>query len=87
MRTEVVIQGANCPLCLNETLEALRAIPGVRSVDASSSRGCLVIVHDTTDEKALVAVMHTHLHGITKAGNEIVMTEVGPTVKLLGCCH
>lgn len=87
MRTEVVIQGANCPFCLNETLELLRATPGVQSVEASSSAGCLVVVHDSTDEETLVDLMHAHLHGIAKAGNEIVMTEVGPTVRILGCSH
>ncbi len=87
MRTEVAIDGADCSYCLNETLELLRAMTGVRSVEASSTSHCLVVDHDDIDLDALVAAMHQHLHGVGTSGTEIVMTEVGPTVRLLGCSH
>lgn len=87
MRTEVSIDGANCPQCLNETLEQLRMIPGVGSVEASSVHGCLVVDHNDLDVDGLVAAMHQHLHGVGRSGTEIVMTEIGPKVRVLGCRH
>jgi copper chaperone CopZ len=87
MRTEVTIDGADCPYCLNETIEHLRSMAGVQSVEASSVSRCLVVEHADLDVDALVAAMHEHLHGVGTSGTEIVMTEVGPTVRLLGCSH
>lgn len=87
MRTELIIEGANCPQCLNETLDRLRGLPGVRSAEASSVHGCLVVDHADLDVEDLVEAMQHHLHGVSRAGTEIVMTEIGPRVRSLGCAH
>jgi copper chaperone CopZ len=87
MRTEFIIEGADCGRCLNETLEHLQAVEGVRSAHASSADGCLVIEHDGVSVEELVRRLHDQLHGTELSGNEVVMTEVNPTVRVLGCPH
>lgn len=87
MRTELRIDGANCPACLNATLDALRAVPGVRDVGTSSVDGCLVIEHDDVDGATLGAVIREHLHGVAMSGAEIVMVSVEPLVADLHCGH
>ena len=87
MRTEFAIQGADCPVCLNQTLSSLRALPGIRSVEASSTQGCLLIDHGDLNIPALLALLHTGLHGTAMASNELVMTEVLPTIAITRCAH
>lgn len=87
MRTELRIDGANCPDCLNHTVDVLRATPGVRAVSTSSVGGCLAIEHDDLDPAALSDTIREHLHGITMAGAEIVMVSVDPLVANLHCGH
>lgn len=87
MLTEMHIDGANCSYCLNDTLAALRAAPGVRDVTTSSTSGCLAIEHDDLEPEALVRIVREHLHGVAMAGAEVVMTSVEPLVADLGCCH
>lgn len=87
MLTELRIDGANCSYCLNDTLAALRAAPGVRDVHTSAVSGCLGIEHDDLDPAGLVAIVREHLHGMTMSGAEIVMVSVDPLIADLGCCH
>ena len=87
MRTEFAIHGADCPVCLNQTLSSLRALPGIRRVEASSTQGCLVIDHGDLSIPALLARLHTGLHGTAMASNELVMTEVMPTIAITRCPH
>ena len=87
MLTELRIDGANCSYCLNDTLAALRAAPGVRDVHTSSTSGCLGIEHDDLEPAALVDIVREHLHGVVMSGAEIVMVSVDPLVADIGCCH
>lgn len=87
MLTELRIDGANCSYCLNDTIAALRAAPGVRKVDTSAVSGCLAIDHDGVAPATLVELVRQHLHGVALAGAEIVMVSVDPLVVDLGCCH
>jgi copper chaperone CopZ len=87
MRTELRVDGANCPLCLNATVEALRAVPGVRRVDTSSVAGCLAIEHDDADADTVARTIREHLHGVAISGAEIVMVSVDPLVADLRCSH
>jgi hypothetical protein len=87
MRTEFAIDGADCPVCLNETLDNLRGITGIRSIEASSTSRCLVIEHDDFSIEELITRLHDHLHGTATASNEIVMTDVVPTIAIAPCAH
>lgn len=87
MRTELRIEGANCPTCLNDTLDVLRSTPGVRDVATSSTSGCLAIDHDDLDPTRLAETIRGHLHGVSIAGAEIVMVSVEPMVADLHCTH
>jgi copper chaperone CopZ len=87
MRTELSIDGANCPLCLNATLDALRTMPGVHDVVTSSVAGCLAIDHDDVDPDSLADTIREHLHGVATSSAEIVMVSVDPLVVDLHCHH
>lgn len=87
MRTEFTMKGADCPSCLNETLDHLRGLHGVRSAEASSSAGCLVVQHDGVSLEELIDQMRDHLHGTSFASNEIVMTGLVPEITVLHCSH
>lgn len=85
--TELRVRGADCPSCLNATLDALRAVPGVRAVDTSSVAGCLAIDHDDLDPEHLARVIRDHLRGVEMFGAEIMMVSVEPLVADLRCRH
>ena len=87
MHTNLRIDGANCPLCLNELIDRLRSVDGVNSVNSSISEGCIAIDHDGPSQTTLVALIGTSLHGIALASNEIVMTTITPVVSVLHCDH
>ena len=89
METELRIDGANCPTCLNATIDALRATPGVHRVAAASADGCLAIVHDDLDVGSLVDTIRAHLHGqgVGTSSAEIVIVSVEPLVAELRCDH
>lgn len=87
MQTELRIDGANCPTCLNATIDALRATPGVRHVATSGTDGCLAIDHDDLEVSSLVDTVREHLHGVDRASAEIVMVSVEPLVATLNCQH
>ena len=87
MRTELRVDGANCPLCLNELIDRLRSVDGVNSVTSSISEGCIAIDHEGLAPADLVELIGTSLHGIALASNEIVMSTVSPVVSVLHCSH
>ena len=74
MHTNLRVDGANCPLCLNDVVNHLRTIDGITSVDSSISDGCIAIDHDDLDMAELIDTIRTSLHGVTMAANEIVMS-------------
>lgn len=84
---EMIIQGANCALCLNVTLDQLRAQPGVVGVHLSAANQCLRIEHEISVPGDYVDLVRVTLRGVTKYGNEIVMVEVDPEVAQLNCTH
>lgn len=85
--TEISVTGANCPWCFNDTIDLLRAAPGVGAVRGSISDQCLSIDHDGTDERALIALVSRNLHGEAVYASEHVMVEVQPDVGELNCGH
>lgn len=85
--TEISVAGANCPWCFNDTIDSLRAEPGVVTVHGSISTGCLSIEHDGADEGRLIAVVSRNLHGEAVYASEHVMVEVAPQVADLHCGH
>ncbi|MEQ1703465.1 MAG: hypothetical protein ABMA25_25440 [Ilumatobacteraceae bacterium] len=87
MRTELRVDGANCPLCLNDLIDRLRSVDGVNSVATSISEGCIAIDHESLAPAHLVDLIGTSLHGIALASNEIVMSTVSPVVSVLHCPH
>jgi copper chaperone CopZ len=87
MHTTLRVDGANCPLCLDELTDRLRGVDGINSVTSSISAGCLAIDHDDLATTDLVDLVAASLHGVTMAANEIVMTNVDPVVAVLHCTH
>lgn len=85
MRTELRVDGANCPTCLNELLDHLCQIDGVTSVSSSIGAGCIAVDHDDLDPEALTEGVQ--LHGVALSSNEIVMTSIDPLVAKLHCNH
>ena len=85
---EFDIPGANCPWCLNETLDALRAERGVVSAEASMSGQCLRVEHRGVDTRTLVAVIGDHLRTDEMSSAEHVVGRVAPRVAEHGSrCH
>jgi len=87
VRTELRIDGANCPTCLGELLDRLRHIDGVVSVTASIAAGCIAIDHAGLDAEQLTSTVRAVLHGVALSGNETVMTEVEPMELDVQCGH
>ena len=87
MHTNLRVDGANCPFCLNDAVDHLRTIDGITSVDSSISDGCIAIEHDNLDLAELLGTIRTSLHGVTMAANEIVMSPIDPVISVLHCSH
>lgn len=87
MLTELQLEGANCPRCLNDVIDRLRAVEGINSVNSSIAAGCITIDHDELTQTDLIAWIGGSLHGVTMASNEIVMTNANPSVAVLPCKH
>lgn len=85
--TEITVPGANCSWCLNETLDLLRAEPGVSAAVADIGRQCLIIDHDDIAVDRLLAVIRGHLHAEDMTSAERVMVAVDPHVAELRCTH
>ena len=87
MQTNLRVDGANCPFCLNDVIDHLRSVDGITSVDSSISEGCIAIEHGDVDVAGLVDMIRTSLHGATFAANEIVMSPINPIISVLHCSH
>jgi hypothetical protein len=85
--TEIAITGANCPWCFNETVDRLRAEPGVVAVHGSLGAHCLRVHHDGTDSDRLLGIVRRHLHADDVSSSEHVMVEVDARVARLRCTH
>lgn len=85
--TEIDIAGANCPWCFNETLDRLRAEPGVVDARASMRGQCLRIEHRGLPTQALVDLVRRHLHGAALSSSEPVMVEIDAHEAALHCTH
>jgi hypothetical protein len=85
--TEITITGANCPWCFNDTIDLLRAQPGIVDVQATMSGQCLRIEHDGLAVDDLTALVRHHLHAADTSSNEAVMVEIDPHVAALHCSH
>lgn len=84
MQSSLRIDGANCPTCFNETLNALGQLDGVRSVHGSLSGPCIEIDHDVALE-AIAGLIRQRLHGVEMFANEIRMVPLEP-VELTETC-
>jgi hypothetical protein len=85
--TEIAVTGANCPWCFNDTIESLRAEPGVVAVHGSTTGQCLRVDHHAVDVDRLVAVVRQHLHAVDVSSSEQVMVEVDARAAELQCAH
>lgn len=85
--TEYIVKGANCSVCLNATLDALRAQPSVVDAHLSATDHCIRIEHDGSETDRYLEIVRTTLHGVVKYGNEIRMVEVDPELAELHCTH
>ncbi len=87
MQTTLRVDGANCPLCLNELIDRLRAVDGINSVNSSIAEGCIAIDHDDLVQADLIELIGSSLHGVAMASNEVVMSTVNPLISVLHCTH
>lgn len=86
MQTSLRIEGANCPTCFNETLDALGRLDGVRSVRGSLAGPCIEVDHDVEIE-VITGLIRDRLHGIEMFANEIRMVPLEPVELAVTCSH
>ncbi len=86
MHTSVRIEGANCPVCFNETLDALAQLDGVRRVHGSFAGPCIEIDHDIALE-TIDSTIRGCLHGVEMFANEIRMVPLDPVPLTTSCAH
>lgn len=86
MQTSVRIDGANCPTCFNETLEALAHLDGVRHVHGSFAGPCLEIDHDIPLD-TINSTIRGHLRGVEMFANEIRMVPLESAPLTTPCAH
>jgi regulator of cell morphogenesis and NO signaling len=86
MQTSVRIDGANCPTCFNETLDALARLNGVRRVHGSFAGPCIEVDHDIPLE-TIDATIRSRLHGVEMFANEIRMVPLEPAPLSTTCAH
>ena len=84
---EIKVAGADCPWCLNDTLDQLRAITGVTGVHASMTGMCIKVAHVNADVPSLLAVVRSSLHGTGLSSNELEMVKIDPQPSELQCTH
>ena len=63
MQTSLRIDGANCPTCFNETIDALADLDGVRDVHGSLDGPCIEVDHEIAIE-TITGTIRDRLHGI-----------------------
>ncbi|MBX7160555.1 MAG: hypothetical protein K1X95_09720 [Acidimicrobiia bacterium] len=85
--TEFAVDGANCPQCFNETLDALRAQPGVVVAAGSLTDQCVRVEHDGADVDQLLGLVRRHLHADVLAAREQAMGPVDARIEQVGCTH
>jgi hypothetical protein len=85
--TEIEVVGADCPWCLNDTLDRLRTIDGVTGVHASMTGRCIQVLHHQAHVPSLLAVVRTTLHGTSTFSNELEMVAIDPHVAPTSCAH
>lgn len=86
--TEILLDGANCSLCFNETARSLTAQPGVVAVNGSIGEQCFRIDHDGgVAAGRLLAIVGEHLHGVDVSSGEHKMVTVNAQVAQLHCTH
>jgi hypothetical protein len=77
VKTQVILRGANCPVCLETIRRILLADPRVQAVHMSFGDQCLEVEHAGMPNDDLIRVLQRNLHGIETADNgEKVMAEV-----------
>ena len=86
MQTSVRIDGATCPTCFNETLEALAHLDGVRRVHGSFAGPRLEIDHDIALE-TINSTIRGRLRGVEMFANEIRMVPLEPVPLTTPCAH
>lgn len=86
MQTSVRIEGANCPTCFNETLDALAHLDGVRRVRGSFAGPCIEVDHDIPLE-TIGSTIRSRLHGVEMFANEIRMVPLEPAPLGTTCAH
>ncbi len=86
--TEILLDGANCSLCFNETVRSLQAQPGVVAVNGSIGAQCFRVDHDggVADDR-LLAIVTEHLHADDVSSSEHNMVAVDAKIAQLGCGH
>ncbi len=86
MQTSLRIEGANCPNCFSQTLDALAELDGVRSVHGSFEGPCIEVDHDV-DLETITGTIRNRLHGIEMFANEVRMVPLEPEVLTTTCAH
>lgn len=86
MHTSLRIDGANCPMCFNQTLDDLAGLAGVQNVQGSFAGPCIDVTHDVPLE-AITAVVRNRLHGIEMFANEVRMVPLEPIAEPNACVH
>jgi regulator of cell morphogenesis and NO signaling len=87
MQTSLRIDGANCPTCFNETVEALTRLDGVRAVRGSVAGPCIEIDHDGVTLDVITGIIRSHLHGIDVFSNETGMVPLEAVEITAACAH
>jgi regulator of cell morphogenesis and NO signaling len=87
MQTSLRIDGANCPTCFNETVEALAHIDGVSAVHGSVAGPCIEIDHDGVTIDVITETIRNHLRGIEMFSNETEMVALEPVEISVDCPH
>jgi len=87
MRTSLRIDGANCPMCFNETLDDLALVDGVRAVHGSFGGPCIEVDHDDVALEVITGTIRQRLHGVEMFANEVRMVPLEPIAISTPCSH
>jgi hypothetical protein len=79
MQTLVRVEGANCPLCMNDARDRLLADPLVHEVRMHATAHCWEVDHDYDDTSVITDALRRWLHAWEVADNgEVVMVTTTP---------
>ncbi len=87
MQTSIVVKGANCPNCFNETLENLNNLDVVQSVHGSFSGPCIEVEHSEGALDLINKTIREGLHGIELYADEAQMVNLEPVALSISCTH